>query len=111
MSVRMTGTERKAFYEDEKWWPERWTHWDEILTVNGVVHEGDDYDIQDANLLVLTGGDIDTHDVNGTGISLESHFRRWRKAQKVATLIVEIEKEKASLFRGIIEQAGGKVKS
>jgi hypothetical protein len=42
------------------------------------------------------------------GTSLESHFRKWRKAQTVERIVVEVAREHAKALRDAVQMLGGK---
>ena len=40
-------------------------------------------------------------------MSLESHFRKWRKAQTVERILVEVAREHAKTLRDAVQMLGG----
>jgi hypothetical protein len=42
------------------------------------------------------------------GTALEAHFRRWRKAQTVERIVVEVAREHAKALRDAVQMLGGK---
>ena len=112
MSVKTTGAELKRFYNDTEFWPEEadYYHEDEVIVVNGVEPK----DFETVNIEDLAGNDQVTLSggcvYNAPGEpSFETYFKRWRKKQATATLIVEAPKERAEEIAELIRNAGAKV--
>lgn len=112
MATKTTGAELKRFYADKEFWPDEadYYHEDEWLVVNGV--EPKDFetvnidDLADTDEIKLSGGQV----CNAPGEpSFETYFKRWRKKQSIATLFVEVPKDRAEEFAALIRNAGGKV--
>jgi len=66
----------------------------------------DDKDFQCAILWQGQGDDPSPH---GDGYIFTSLFRKWRKAQTVSTLVVEVHKDKVETLTSFIKAAGGKI--
>lgn len=112
MTVKTNGAEWKRFYSDPEFWPEGVTYADETITVNGNVIDGcDDPDvlIDDSFIITITDGVVFLHEDDVDGPTLEAYFKRWRKKQTTAYLVVEVSKEKVETVIQSIQQAGGKV--
>lgn len=113
MAVRVSGSEWRDFYADKSFWPKGAWHDDEEILVNG--HPpGDDFnfdEVDDADILTVSGGIVYPDEDARDGPSLESHFKRWRKRQTTSILIVEVPNESSDAVRAAISAAGGKVRA
>lgn len=110
MTTKTTGAEFWRFYNDKDYWPEGAWHDDTLILVNG--KEVDDYtreNIPDDAQLVIDGGVVylDEHGTSDTGF--ESFFRKWRKAQNIVFLSVEVPKDKLDAVKAAIKAARGKL--
>lgn len=113
MTVKTTGAEFKRFYNDSAFWPEGAWHEDEEIEVDGSPISGDlaIEDVPDNAILKLTGGyvlGLPNND-RGEGPSLESHFKKWRKAQNTVSFVVECDKKDVGMLKETIRIFGGKV--
>ena len=113
MTTKTTGAEWRAYHDDLKAWPPGSWYEDCVVTVNGVEVESPEEVAPTARVTIDGGvywssGSLANQDIPDEGVSLESHFRKWRKAQTVERLIVEVPKEKAALFREAMRRHGGK---
>jgi len=110
MSQKTTGAEWKRYYKDQTAWPEGWYHEDEEITINGRVDEEADLSaVSDDAVIVVSGGIIYEGDSSKEGSSLEGHFKKWKKAQTMAVLMVEVSKDKTDAVKQAIKGSGGKV--
>jgi hypothetical protein len=111
MTARTNGAEFKAYYNDEKAWPSGYYHEDAIITINGAENDGfEDLDaVADGDILTIAGGGIYKDDGSPLDISMETHFTRWRKAQAVERVVVEVEKARKTEFLESIKRAGARV--
>lgn len=110
--VKVTGSEWKRFYADAEAWPEGAWHEDGEITIDGNAPP-EDFDfsaVPDAATLTVAGGVVYLKEME-EGPSLEAHFKRWRKRQTTATLIVEVPHEATEAVRAAIAAAGGKVRA
>jgi hypothetical protein len=114
MTVKTNGAELKRFYADPSYWSngdgETW-HEEEIITVNGVTTEDVAIEeIADDAIIQLSGGVVFSNqwDVDHA-MSFETYFKRWRKEQTTATIIVEIAKDRLDVLTAAIDSAGGKI--
>lgn len=110
MTVKTTGAEFWAFYNDEGFWPKGAWHDDTLILVNG--KEVDDYtreNIPDDAQLVLDGGVVFLDERGTKDTGFEAHFKKWRKGQNTAYLAVECPKDKLEAVKAAIRAAGGKV--
>lgn len=113
MSTKTTGAEYKAYLNetDSLWWPEGAYMDDEVLLVDGISTEDDySFDAQklgdNAKVMIEYGNYYaKTHD---DPIALETHFKRWRKAQTTARGAFECPKDKLDAVISAIKAAGGK---
>lgn len=115
MSVKTHGAEYKKFLDDPIFWPEAAWMEDETLTVDGVEVDPCDFDpllVGDTVAITIQGGCVYL-DNNGLlldkSVSLETHFKRWRKTQDVTRILVEITQDKAQALKDAIKTAGGKL--
>ena len=112
MSTKITGAEWKRFYTDKAAWPTDSYHEDEYMEVNGKpvdAYEFDSSKVEDSDRITLSGGIwFRNQDCDGE-ISLEDHFKRWRKSQSIEFISVQAPKKKAYSIRTAIRLAGGKV--
>lgn len=113
MAVKVTGSEWRDFYADPQFWPKGAWHDDEQVLVDGQ-EPGDDFnfdEVDSAAILTVAGGIVFMRENAQDGPSLEAHFRRWRKQQTTAVLIVEVPHASADAVRAAIAAAGGKVRA
>jgi len=111
VTTKTTGAEWQAYMDDPKAWPDgAWL--DDCQTMaNGVEFDCPSEIAPDAKV-TISGGlywprqprEYEPFECT----PLELHFKRWRKAQTVERLIVEVPKEKAALFREAMRRHGGK---
>lgn len=112
MSIKCTGAELKAFYqsEDPEFWPDGSWCEDEEITVDGAPVTENYQQIPDAAKVTVAGGYVFFAGKDGDlGPSFEAHFKRWRKAQTTASIVVEVQKDKLESLVAAIAAAGGKV--
>lgn len=106
MSVKMTGAEYKRYMasDDPAFWPKDSFIDDTEVTVNGDVYDGDDSSIPDAaDVVIVEGSYFKNYDSDG--ISLEAHFKRWRKAQSTVALVFDVPKDKEEVVREAVKAA------
>lgn len=114
MPTKTTGAELQRFYGDPEFWPPddgaTW-HEDELITVNGVPlsYEDSIKDIAGDAVVTVSGGVVYSKEFDGKEPSFESYFRRWRKKQTTAVIIVECDVANADTVKGAIRAAGAKV--
>lgn len=110
MATKTTGAEFKSFYSDKAWWPEGVWHEDEEITIEGEA-PADDFDLSDVAddaRMVLAFGYVANDEGDELG-SFEGYFRKWRKKQTTAFLVVEIQLDMVGAVKAAIIAAGGKV--
>lgn len=123
MATWTSGAEFKAFYNDDAMWPKddstsahTW-HEDLVLEVDG--EEFDDSDgidvdgIDDAAKVKILGGAM-FFEPGRSGKEkkdwlLEERFRKWRKAQLVERVVIEIDKAKTDDLKAFAKSIGAKV--
>lgn len=110
MATKTTGLEFKRFYADKSIWTDGLWHEEQTAVVNGVeVNEDFCFEnLADTDELVISDGVVLSKD-NGELCSLESFFKKWRRAQNTETLIVTVDKSKRDAVVAAIKAAGGKV--
>jgi hypothetical protein len=109
MATKTTGAEWKRFYNDNAFWPEGHWHDDEILTVNGE-EPPEDFDlgeVADTAAMTILAGSVFNESADSYA-SLEGHFKKWRKLQTVASVVVEIHKGKLDELKALVKTIGGK---
>lgn len=108
MATKTTGLEFNRFYAEP--WPDGQYHEDVELTINGESKdEWDDIIINDTDIIVIIGG-IVCNDNDGSCVSFESFFKKWRKKQQTRILMVEVTADKLDNLVDVIKSAGGKIK-
>ena len=110
MTVKTTGAEFKRFYFDDAYWPDGTWHEDEEIEIDGnpISEDLAIEDIHDIAALKVTGG-IVMGRADGITPSVESYFKKWRKAQNTVSLVVECDKDKEGAVRAAIRAAGGRI--
>lgn len=112
MTVKMTGSEFKAFYNDPAFWPEDVWHEDAELSVDGVDQPDgiDDEKLSDTSVVKISEGVVFGPKWDGSdNPSLESYFKSWRKKQSSTFFTVECDKAVFEAVKAAIIAAGGKV--
>lgn len=109
MSVKITGAEFKRFYADNEFWPEDTWHDDAYMAIDGIEQpDGIDVDtLSDTAIVQIDGGYICTPE--GTGPTLDTYFKRWRKKQNTVSFNVECDKASLAAVKAAIKQAGGRI--
>ena len=108
MSVSTTGAEFKKYHEDPVAWPEGQYYDDVVLEVDGARQaDGVDTDLLDdsATVTIVSGYVCSEH--GGNVGSLESHFKKWKKAQDAVVFLVSCDKAHLQAVRAAIAAAGG----
>lgn len=109
MPVKMTGAQYKAFLAAE-WGPD--AYWEEAeIAVNGEPTPDDINEeefIKDGDTVTITGGAICQDQVKHphNWINAEPFARKWLKAQKTVTLMVDVPRELADQFVTMIAALG-----
>ena len=110
MATKTTGAEWKRFYADTTFWPDGRWHDDELMTVNGEEPpEGFDLgEVADTAAMTILAGCV--FDTAGDSLaSLEGHFKKWRKLQTTASVVVDFPKDKLDELKALVKTIGGKV--
>ena len=111
MTTKTTGAEWRAYMDDPKAWPDgAW--FDECQTMaNGVEFDCPSEIAPDAKV-TISGGVYWPRQPRAyepvEGTCLETHFRKWRKAQTVERIVVEVAREHAKALRDAVQMLGGK---
>jgi hypothetical protein len=110
MSVRTNGAEWKRFYADPTFWPDGAYHEDEEITING---EAADWGVDltavaDDAVMTVSHGVVFLGE-DDSGPSLETHFKRWRRAQTTVCIACEVHRDKVDAVKSAIRAAGGRV--
>jgi hypothetical protein len=107
------GAEFKRFYSDPTYW-KTWTwHEDAEILIDG--KDLDEHDIpmtaiNDSDIVEITGGIVFVEEGDKCGPSVESYFRKWKKEQRTAIMVIECPIGKASEVADAVRAAGGKVR-
>lgn len=112
--MKLTGADWKAFYGDPDYWPEDGSryHDDVLVLVNGEVNEDAlraPENIGGTDIVSIQSGDVFNTDTGQRICSLESHFKRWKRAQSNVALLVHCDPENAEAIMAAVKAAGGKV--
>lgn len=110
MTVKTTGAEFIAYYNDAAAWPDGQYHEGETIAVNGVeIEDGDDIQaiIGINDEVKLSGGEI--LDSPREWRSMEAHFKDWRRRQNTETFLVTADKSVAEAVKAAVTSVGGKV--
>ena len=110
MTVKTTGAEFKRFYFDDAYWPDGTWHEDEEIEVDGLPISEDlaIEDVSDAASMKITGGMVMVL-ADSSYPSVESYFKKWRKAQSTVSFVVECDKDKEGAVRSAVRAVGGRV--
>lgn len=111
MAVKLTGAEWNRFYVDPTVWAKDAWHEDEVITIDERPID-DDFDLSavpETAKMTLSGGVVLRKGGFDSPSSLEEDFKRWRKRQTTAVLMVEVPHEAADAVRAAITSAGGRV--
>lgn len=106
MTVKTTGAEFKAFYNDPEFWPDGYWHDDTVITFDG--HEVADFTVDtsaNATVVRIEAGMIFDGQDNEL-CSLETHFKRWRKKQSHAHVCVLVPKDKLGEIAALLKLHG-----
>lgn len=116
MGVKTNGAEYKAYIADTdpKFWPDGSFIDDDVLIVNGTTHGSDDLTLdtsafKDEDEVIIHCGSFYQSAREDDPISLETHFKRWRKAQSTVRIAVEVHKDKLDGLMTAIKANGGRV--
>lgn len=102
MPTKTTGAEFKRFYTDKSIWDdlgEDVYHEDEVVTVDGSGWaDGYEY-IPDASKVKIEGGIVFGVSEDQEEPSFETYFKRWKKKQTIASLVVVFDKRDEQAIR------------
>lgn len=114
MTTKTNGAEFKRFLNDDSFWlPEEEAYYeDEIIIVDGT--QVPDYDfapdsISDTAKVSIEGGAVFSKAWDKESApSFEGYFKKWRKLQSSATMVIEFPKEKLASVKAALKAAGAK---
>ncbi len=117
MAVKTNGEEFKRFFSDPTFWfsstsvsEDDHTWWEDgVITVNGVDVENPE-ECQDTDEITIYGGIVFGKVVGSKEPTLESYFKRWKKAQTTCTLVVKVPVENRNGIIKLLTELGAKVK-
>jgi hypothetical protein len=117
MTVKTSGAEFKAFYEDKTIWPDHLWHEEETIMVDGVELDIDiDIDIElpfpsvkSTSVVTISGGIVYGSWAVEDAPSFETYFKRWREAQNTVFFMVQCPKDKAKSIQAVIKLNEGKI--
>lgn len=111
MTVKTNGAEFKQFYADPVYWTDDVWHEDEVLLVDGQ-DPGDIplKSIPDDAAVSIEGGIVWGDRWKDNEPSFETYFKRWRRAQRTATLVVECDRAQLEAVKAAVKAAGGRVR-
>lgn len=106
--IKTTGAEWKLFYADPKTFPDGAYHEDEELVIDGKAWDWmDDIEfIPDDAQVTLSGGVFYLDGDATDGPSLETYFKRWKKRQGTAVLVITGPKEREHEVRTLLKAQG-----
>lgn len=112
MPVKTTGAEFKRFFDDSAFWPEDTDTYreGETLIVDGVDYGDQGFDnIPDNSTVVVSGGVVFNAQMGSSEQSFEGYFKRWRKLQSTASIVVECDISNRDVIVAAIRAAGGRI--
>ena len=113
MALNTTGAEFKRFYNDDVYWPQEGEAWHEDveLLVNDEKWNADAaYDtIPDQAKVKIVAGMMLGTKFDGKDVTFETYFKRWRKQQSRATVLVECDASKLQAIKDAVKEAGGRL--
>ncbi len=107
--IKTSGVEFKTFYRDDSAWPQDAWHEDDTLIVNGDEWDKGYEQVPDNATVNLIGGVVYGLP-NGSEVSMETHFRNWRKRQTTFRIVVEYDISKHDEIVAAVKAAGGRVR-
>ena len=107
MTTKTTGAEWQAYHADKNAWPPGAWYEECAITADGVEIE-DHLDLSATSQVTIEGGVYWPGDEMVGGVSLETHFSKWRKAQTVERIVVEVARDHAKALRDALKMLGGK---
>jgi len=107
--IKASGAEFKVFYRDDAAWPDGAWHEDDTLIVNGDEWDKGYEQVPDNAVVNIVGGVVFGLP-NGSEVSMETHFRNWRKRQTTTTILVECDMAKIDEIKAAVKAAGGRVR-
>lgn len=109
MATKTTGSEWNLYYNDKEYWGENASHEDVELDVDGKIWESSIDNFQEQSIIVIKGGSVFLDEEYNTYMSLELHFKKWRKTKKTTTIIIEVKNEDLEKWKALVKNNGGKI--
>jgi hypothetical protein len=106
--IKTNGAEFNAFYHDDALWPDGVWHDDTVIVVDGKVCEDYGDALPPSAEVVIESGYVLGKDGEDLG-SFTSYFTKWRKAQTVRRVSVEVAISDFDRFVELVKGIGGKV--
>lgn len=102
--MKVEGALWKLFYNDEDYWKE-YFHDDTLILFDGV--EVEEYDNPNPDTIVKIESGYVYQGNYETQVSLESFFRKWKKKQTTAVIVVTVDKDYEESVRDEIDRLDG----
>lgn len=113
--IKTIGLEFKQYYADKSAWPKDAYHDDAVIIVDGVDADEEDLDLEkvaDTAIITITGGGVYGLKADSSAaISMETHFRKWKKAQSFTTMVIQVPNEQVLEVIAIMNRLKLSVKS
>lgn len=110
VTVKTTGAEFLAYYNDSTAWPDGQYHEAETISINGMeIAESADMEamIKPDDRVTLSGGSI--LDSPREWRSMEAHFKDWRRRQNTETFLVTADLSAVEAVKSAVKASGGKI--
>jgi hypothetical protein len=111
MSVKTNGAEFKRYYADKTAWPDTAYHEETLILVNGVPYDDAEIkleDVADDAAIKIESGFVHMSE-DSDYVTMESHFRKWRKKQVVSTLLIEVPNDRIAEITELLKKVNVKV--
>ncbi len=110
MTVKTTGAEFKAFYQDPAIWTDGLYHEEEEIVVDGQVRslEDDMLALSDIAKVTISGGFVSDEEGRDHG-TLEALFRKWKQRQGRRIMVIDIPAGAVDSITKAVLVAGGRV--
>lgn len=108
--IKTTEAELAAFWADTSWLGDDCHVDGEQVHIGDTTTQLDLLDASSVRVARLDGGVVCCQAAGDrTRVSLETVFRKWRKAQTMATVVVQVPRERLDDLRAAIKAVGGTV--
>jgi hypothetical protein len=108
--IKITGADWERFYSDKDYWKTGYYHYDQVITVDGLVVDDELFDLDHvvpSAAMTVSGGDVYTPLCYLC--SLEDYVKHWLKEQTTATFVVEVPKALEHIVVRAVINSGGLV--